>query len=75
MFSDFRWVWARGSDGMPHFGIIGIHNNEALFEVTGMNPYGEQLTPIMLYLAKNTTHYDVLLQIIGDHLLKSKGIF
>lgn len=72
MFNDFRWVWTRGSDGMPHFGIVGIHNDDALFEVTGMNPHGEQLTPIMLYLAKNTAHSDVLMQIIGDHLLKSR---
>ena len=72
MFSDFRWVWTRGSDGMPYFGIIGMHNEEALFEATGMNPYGEQLTPIMLYLAKDIMHYDKLIQIIGNHLLKSK---
>ena len=72
MFGDFRWVWTRESNGMPHFGIVGIHNCEALFELTGMNPYGKQLTPIMLYLAKDPKYYDELFQIISDNLLRTE---
>lgn len=71
MFGDLRWIWTRGSDGMPRFGIIGIHNCEALAEMTGMNPFGKQLTPILIYLAKDTKYSEDLIRIIGENLLTS----
>ena len=72
MFNDFKWVWTQGENGMPHFGIVGLHNREELFEITGMNPFGKQLTPILLYQAKDTRYCHKLCQIIGKHLLRSK---
>lgn len=71
MFGDLRWIWTRGSDGMPRFGIIGIHNCEALAEMTGMNPFGKQLTPILIYLAKDTKYSEDLIRIIGENMLTS----
>ena len=72
MFGEFRWVWTCGTNGMPHFGIVGLHNREALFEITGMNPFGKQLTPIVLYQAKDTRYCHKLCQIIEKNLLRSK---
>ena len=69
MFGDLKWVWTHGPLGMPHFGIVGIHNCDALFEITGMNPYGKQLTPIVLYFAKEKKYYDEICKIIGKNLL------
>lgn len=42
-----------------------------LYETTGMNPYALQPTPIIVYLAKEPKHFDELIQIIGDNMLKS----
>ena len=74
MFGDFRWVWTHGPEGMPHFGIVGIHNPDALFETTGMKPSAKQLTPILLFLTEETKkekYFDKVLRIIGDNLLLS----
>ena len=71
MFGDFRWVWTQGSDGMPHFGIIGMHNLEDLFEITGMNPFGKMITPTTLSFAKDTTYLYELDRIVADHMLKT----
>jgi len=69
MFGDFRWVWARGSEGMPHFGIIGMHNCDSIFEITGMNPYAEQLTPIMTGILQDDSYTEALMRLIGENML------
>jgi len=69
MFGDFRWVWARGSEGMPHFGIICMHNCDSIFEITGMNPYAEQPTPIMTGIFQDGSHTAALLKLIGENML------
>ncbi len=73
MFGDFRYVWNRGFDGQPQFGIIGLHCCEGLFEVTGMNPYAEQLTPIMTGIFKDTSVVSDLLEIIGENMLLQRS--
>lgn len=71
MFSDFRWVWNRNSNGMPHFGIVGLHNLEGLFATTRMNPFADQLTPALKCFTKDAEkHTPQLLNIIGNHLLR-----
>lgn len=70
IFGDFRYVWNRGLTGQPHFGIIALHDDGDIFGVTGMNPYAEQLTPIITGIFKDPSHTEKLMTIIGEHLLK-----
>ena len=69
MFNDFSWVWTRNKTGMPHFGIVGLHNSQGVFETTLMNPEGIFLTPALLYTYTDTNHFEYLMKIISDHLL------
>ena len=69
MFGDFRWVWIRGHDGQPQFGIIGIHGCDKLFETTGMNPYAEQLTPVITGIFRDTRCVPDLISLIDKHML------
>lgn len=71
MFGDFRWVWTRGNVGMPHFGIVGMHGCDGLFEITGMNPYAIRQTPILLAYLKDSKHTNSLMDIIAKHMLKA----
>lgn len=72
MFGDFRQIFlSRMSDGGRRYGIIGMHNCNNLYEITGMNPYALQPTPIIVYLAKEPKHFDKLIQIIGENMLQS----
>lgn len=74
MFGDFRQIFLpRLSDGGHRYGIIGLHNCEKLYEITRMDPYADQPTPIIVYLAKEPKHFDELIQIIGENLLESNG--
>ena len=54
-------------------GIIGLHCCEGLFEVTGMNPYAKQLTPIMTGIFKDTSVVSDLLEIIGENMLLQRS--
>ena len=73
MFGDFRFIWMKGQDFQPQFGIIGMHNCDALFDVTAMNPYANQLTPIITGIFSDTHFMPELLSIIGKHMLKPDG--
>lgn len=68
MFGDFRYVWTRAPEGHPHFAIIGMHNEENLFETTGMNAYGNMPVPALLYLAGKDNHWTSLMDIIFKHI-------
>ena len=70
MFGELRWVWVRGHDGQPQFGIIGMHKSDSLIEVTGMNPYAQQLTPIMTGIFKDTSCINEIMDFIYNHMLK-----
>ena len=70
MFDDLRWIWNRGYDGQPHFGIIGMHNCDGLFEVTSMNPYAKQLTPIITGYLRDTSKMPEMMTIIEKHMLR-----
>ncbi len=69
MFDDFRYVWTKGADGMPHFGIVGMHNCDSLYKITGMNPFGRKLTPIIYYFSQDAKYFDELERIIAENLL------
>ena len=69
MFGDFRWVWFEGQNRQPQFGIIGMHNCEGLFEVTGMNPYAKQLTPVITGYFRDTSCNDELIALIEKNML------
>ena len=70
MFGDFRWVWARGHDGQPQFGIIGLHNCDGLFEITGMNPYAKQMTPVVTGIFQDTNCVSEIIALIDKHMLR-----
>ena len=72
MFGEFRCVWIRGQDGQPQFGIIGLHDSEELQTITGMNPYAEQMTPIITGIFRNTAFVPELIDLIHKHMLKSE---
>lgn len=73
MFGDFRWVWIRGQDRQPRFGIIGLNNCEGLFEVTGMNPYGKQLTPLITGIFHDMSCAGELMELIAKNMLGRQG--
>lgn len=68
MFGDFRYVWTRSEDGLPHFGIIALHNNEGLLGTTGMNSVADVQIPILLCIEKKETLHDSLMDIILRHV-------
>lgn len=70
MFGDFRWVWNRGQDGQPQFGIFGMHNCEKIYDTVGMNPNAEQLTPIITGVFRDTSLVPDLMKLISEHMLK-----
>ena len=70
MFGEFRCVWIRGHDGQPQFGIIGMHNCDGLFETTGMNPYANQLTPVITGIFRDTSHVQQLSSLIDRHMIR-----
>lgn len=70
MFGDFRWVWIRGHDGQPQFGIVGMHGCDKLFETTGMNPYATQLTPVITGICRDTRVMPDLVSLIDNHMLR-----
>lgn len=70
MFGDFRWVWIRGDDGQPHFGVIGMHNCEELSKTIGMDPYAKQLTPVMTGIFRDTVYVHDLIALINGHMLR-----
>lgn len=74
MFGDFRWVWDRGHDMQPQFGIIGMHGCDGLFETTGMNPYAEQMTPIITGIFRDTKCVPELMAMIDKHMLRPYSI-
>ena len=43
MFNDFTWVWTPNEEGIPHFGIIGMHINGDIIEKIIWN---EPLSPV-----------------------------
>ena len=69
MFGDFRWVWIRGHDGQPQFGLVGLHNSDGLFDTTGMNPYVEQLTPVVTGILQDLSCVPELIALIEKHIL------
>lgn len=70
MFGEFRYVWIRGHDGQPQFGIIGMHNCDGLFETTGMNPYANQLTPVITSTIQDIGHVQELISLIDKHMIR-----
>ncbi len=70
MFGDFRYVFVPGHYGVPQYGIIGMHGCDGLFEITGMNPYAEQLTPILTGIFRDTKYVPDLMSLIDKHMLR-----
>ena len=68
MFGDFRWVWIKGRDGQPQFGLIGLHNCGGLYDTIGMNPYVEQLTPVITGFFRDASCVPELTSLIDKHL-------
>ena len=66
----FRCVWIRGHDGQPQVGIIGMHNCDGLFETTGMNPYANQLKPVITGIFRDTSHVQQLISLIDRHMIR-----
>lgn len=71
MFGDFRYVFLTGYCGVPQYGIIGMHGCDGLFEITDMNPYAEQLTPVITGVFRNAKHMPSLISLIDKHMLRS----
>lgn len=69
MFGELRYIWIRGYDEQPQFGIIGMHNCDNLQKVTGMNPYAEQPTPVLTGILRNTNCVNELIELIDKHML------
>ena len=70
MFGDFRYVWTRGTCGQSHMGIIPLHDDGDIYNVTGIAPYAKQLTPIFIGNLRERKHIGALIKIIGQHMLK-----
>lgn len=74
MFDDFRYIWTRSQEGFVHFGIVGMHNIESLFEVTKMNPINNFEFPALLYISGKENHFIQLMEIINRHAKKSSAV-
>ena len=74
LFDDFRYIWTRSQEGFVHFGIVGMHNIESLFEVTKMNPINNFEFPALLYISGKENHFIQLMEIINRHAKKSSAV-
>ena len=54
----------------PHFGIVGIHKSDEIFDVTGMNPNSEQLTSFITGIFRDTKYISDLIALISEHMLR-----
>ena len=47
-----------------------LHNCDGLFEITGMNPYAKQMTPVVTGIFQDTNCVSEIIALIDKHMLR-----